>query len=164
MMNRPLASSPIVSSTAVSSILRIACCAVAVPASTGFLLSGLSSPAQATIQTYDIVVDVTAGSLEGNQFTGTICYDDEFLMGIGTEEVSPYLGLSTTMNFLGKDYDQTADTDYPEYPKLILQDGEIQSLEFWVESEKRGSWWNTPGWDIQLTKRKRFEQTLKECK
>lgn len=146
-----------------SSLLRFACCAVAVPASTGLILSSIPGTAQAAIQTYDIVVDVTAGSLEGNQFTGTICYDDEFLMGIGTEEVSPYLGLSTTMNFLGKDYDQTDDTDYPDYPKLILEDGEIQSLEFWVESDQRGSWWNTPGWDIQLTERKRFESTLKSC-
>lgn len=153
-MNRPLA----------SSILRFACCAVALPASTGMLLSSRTLPAQAATQIYDIVVNVTAGSLEGNQFTGTICYDDEFLMGIGTEEVNPYLGLSTTMNFLGRDYDQTADTDYPEYPKLILEDGEIQRLEFWVESDQRGSWWDTPGWDIQLTERERFEPTFKDCK
>jgi len=138
--------------------------AIALSAAPAILLSSLAiTPAQAAIRTHDIVVDVTAGSLEGNQFTGTICYDDEFLMGIGTEEISPYLGLSVTMNFLGKDYDQTADTDYPEYPKLILEDGEIQRLEFWVESDERGSWWNTPGWDIQLTERKRFESTLKSC-
>jgi hypothetical protein len=109
-------------------------------------------PAQAAIQTYDITIDVTAGSLEGNRFTGRICYDDEFLTGMGIETVTPYLGLSTRINFLGQTYDQTDDTDYPEFPQLILQEGEIQRLEFWVESDQRGSWWETPGWTIELTR------------
>lgn len=135
-----------------SSILRFAYCAVAVPASTGIILSNRLLPAQAAIQAYDITIDVTAGSLAGNQFTGSICYDDEFLTGIGSETVTPYLGLGTRMTFLGQTYNETADTDYPEFPQLILQDGEVDRLEFWVESDQRGSWWDTPGWAIELTR------------
>ena len=139
--------------------------AVALPTAAGLALSPLATaPTQAAPHIYDITIDVTAGSLNGNTFTGAICYDDEFLMGMGTEEVTPYLGLLTTMNFLGKDYDQTADADYPEFPKLILQDGEIDRLEFWVESDTRGSWWDTPGWDIQLSERQGITELPTSCK
>lgn len=152
----------------VSNIFQSIFCAIAKQASYGIALPAaglfLANTAQAAPHIYDITIDVTAGSLNGNTFTGAICYDDEFIMGIGTEEVTPYLGLLTTMNFLGKEYDQTADADYPDYPKLILEDGEIERLEFWVESDTRGSWWDTPGWDIQLSQRQGITEIPTSCK
>ncbi len=123
-------------------------------ATSSTLLSPLlgTTIAQALPVTYDITITVTDGSLKGNTFTGSFTYDDEKLTYSGQESLSPKDGISATMNFLGKDYNATDDADYPDYPQLIFQDGAFERLEFWVESDTRGSWWDTPGWNIELSR------------
>ncbi len=108
---------------------------------------------QALPVTYDFTVVVTQGSLAGNTFNGSFTYDDEALKGVGKEEIGVDDGLTVKMNFFGKDYDHTADIDYPQFPKLIFEAGEIQTLDFWVEPGSRGIWWGLPGWEIQLSPR-----------
>jgi len=54
------------------------------------------------------------------------------------------------MTFFGQDYTDKADTGYPEYPKLILEDGLIQYLDFWIEPGERVFWWGQPGWKVEL--------------
>ena len=109
--------------------------------------------------TYDFTVVVNQGSLSGKSFDGSFTYDDELLTGQGTEELDVKKGLSVNMNFLGKMYREIDDTSYPEYPKLIIQDGEIQTLDFWVEPIKRIIWWGLPGWNVEFSRRDDISQS-----
>ncbi len=110
-------------------------------------------PVQAEPVTYDFTVVVTQGSLVGNTFNGSFTYDDAILNGMGTEAIQVSDGLKVNMNFFGQDYSETADINYPEFPQLIFEDGEIQQLDFWVEPGKRAVWWGLPGWEIELSPR-----------
>ena len=112
-----------------------------------------SSPAQALPVTYDFTVVVTQGSLAGNTFNGSFSYDDAQLSGVGAEEIGIADGLTVTMTFFEQDYAETADIDYPAFPKLIFEAGEIQRLDFWIEPGERGIWWGLPGWEIELSPR-----------
>ena len=109
--------------------------------------------------TYDFTVVVNTGSLSGQSFDGSFTYDDELLTGQGTEEIDVKKGLSVNMNFLGKVYNETDDTGYPEYPKLMIQDGEIQTLDFWVEPIERIVWWGLPGWNVEFSRRDEISQS-----
>lgn len=131
---------------------KTAIASLAIATGSTLLSTVLATAAQALPVTYDITITVTDGSLKGNTFTGSFTYDDEKLTYDGQESLSPDDGIAVTMNFLGKDYDATADADYPEFPQIIFQDGAFERLEFWVESEQRGSWWDTPGWNIELSR------------
>ena len=111
------------------------------------------SPVEAKPVTYDFTVVVNQGSLSGKSFDGSFTYDDELISGAGAEEIDVKKGLSVTMNFLGKKYSEADDTSYPEYPRLTLQDGEIQTLDFWVEPIKRIVWWGLPGWNVEFSRR-----------
>ena len=110
-------------------------------------------PIQAMPVTYDFTVVVTEGSLAGNTFKGSFSYDDEVLSGVGTEEIGIADGLTVNMTFFGQDYTETADRNYPAFPKLIFEDGKIQRLDFWIESGERQVWWGLPGWKIELSPR-----------
>ena len=115
---------------------------------------GLKMPAaEATPVTYDFTVVVTQGTLAGNTFSGSFTYDDADLKGVGKETIEVEDGLKVNMNFLGEDYTETADIDYPKFPQLIFEAGEIQRLDYWIEPGKRGIWWGLPGWEIELSPR-----------
>ena len=109
-------------------------------------------PLQAIPVTYDFTVEVTQGTLAGNTFSGSLTYDDEAIMGIGTEEIGVENSLTVTMEFLGQTYSEISDSQYPEFPKLRFEDGEIQQLDFWIEPGERLIWWNLPGWEIDLSR------------
>lgn len=125
--------------------------AIATVAATLVAIDGL--PVQALPVTYDFTVVVTQGSLAGNTFNGSFSYDDSTLSGVGVEEIGVVDGLTITMTFFGQDYLETADIDYPAFPKLIFDEGEIQRLDFWIEPGERGVWWGLPGWEIELSPR-----------
>ncbi|MGB3401468.1 MAG: hypothetical protein WBA77_02120 [Microcoleaceae cyanobacterium] len=108
---------------------------------------------QAAPVTYDFTVVVTEGSLSGNTFSGSFSYDDAMIEGVGTETVGVEEGLKVNMNFLGEDYTETADIDYPKFPRVIFEAGEIQRLDYWIEPGERGIWWGLPGWEIELSPR-----------
>lgn len=108
---------------------------------------------QAAPVTYDFTVVVTQGSLAGNTFSGSFTYDDEMVEGVGTETLGVEDGLTVEMDFLGENYTETADTDYPEFPQLVFEAGEIQRLDFWIEPGQRAVWWGLPGWEIELSPR-----------
>lgn len=113
----------------------------------------LALPAQAgkVTYTYEFTVKVTQGSLAGNTFEGTFSYDSTTLTHTGAETIGVEDELDITMQFLGQIYEETADTDYPNFPQLILQDGEVQQLDFWMEAGPRVNWWALPGWKVQLS-------------
>ncbi|MBE9116704.1 hypothetical protein IQ249_12415 [Lusitaniella coriacea LEGE 07157] len=108
-------------------------------------------PLQARSIACDFTVTVTQGSLAGNTFNGSFHYDDSALKGTGTEEIGVADGLTVIMNFLGRDYSETADTHYPKFPKLVFEDGIFQHLDFWLESGERRIWWELPGWEVDLS-------------
>lgn len=122
---------------------------------------GAIAPAWAESVTYQFWVNVTAGPLAGNTFNGTFTYDANSIVGQGTEIVGVDNGLSVNMDFLGETYTETADTSYPAFPQLVLQDGEVQQLDFWIEPGPRVNWWNLPGWQVDL-KPMASEDTLAE--
>ena len=97
-------------------------------------------------------VDISAGSLEGQEFYGEFSFDKDDLTGQGQETVTVDDGLQVSMYYLGRTYEATSDRNYPDYPRVILQDGKVELLDFWVDPRDRDIWWTgIPGWDVQLT-------------
>lgn len=110
-------------------------------------------PVHAAPVTYDFTVNVTKGALAGKSFNGTFSYDDATLKKIGIEELGVAQGLTACMNFFGRNYRETDDSNYPTLPKLIFENGKIKQLDFWIEPNKRINWWKLPGWEVKLSKR-----------
>lgn len=121
------------------------------------------TPAQAAPVTYDFTVKVTQGSLAGKSFQGTLRYDDAKLQGQGIETIDAAQGLQVCMNFLGRNYRETQDSNQPEFPKLVFQNGKIQTLDFWIEPGKRLNWWTLPGWETTLTRKESVPGTVLPC-
>lgn len=86
--------------------------------------------AQAAIISYDFTVDVTSGSLNGSQPSGSFSYDDSTLTGSGLETLGVDKGLSVSFNFLGKTYKEIDDIEFPEYPLVQFQDRKLLGLNF----------------------------------
>ncbi|WPF89432.1 hypothetical protein WEU38_03920 [Cyanobacterium aponinum AL20118] len=102
---------------------------------------------------YDFTVNVTEGSLKDNTYDGFIIYDDETVTGAEEEMITVEDGLKVCMNFFNENYDETKDSDYPQYPQLILKNGKPESLDFWLEPNPRRQWWNKNGWLVTVTQR-----------
>jgi hypothetical protein len=110
-------------------------------------------PAHAAPVSYDFTVNVSKGSLSGKSFNGTFSYDDVTLKRTGIETLAVSQGLTACMNFLGRNYRETDDSNYPTLPKLIFENGKITQLDFWIEPNKRINWWKLPGWEVKLSRR-----------
>ena len=109
------------------------------------------SEAIAESVTYNFTIDVTAGPLADNTYEGSFTYDPASIAGEGTEEIGVDDGLTASINFYGEDFSEADDSDYPDYPKLVFEDGEVVLLDFWVEEGDRIVWWNAPGWEVTLS-------------
>ncbi|NEO87214.1 MAG: hypothetical protein F6J87_23585 [Spirulina sp. SIO3F2] len=117
------------------------------------LLPLLTAPAFARDIGYRFTVTVTGGSLAGNTFEGVLVYDDATLTGAGTETLTVDAengDLRVIMELLGQFYTEAEDVDAPNFPQLVFEDGEIQQLDFWLESGPRVNWWALPGWEVEL--------------
>ncbi|MGD1850212.1 MAG: hypothetical protein ACFCBU_06265, partial [Cyanophyceae cyanobacterium] len=86
-------------------------------------------------------IEISAGSLEGNRFSGSFSFDHDQLTGEGEEIVTVENGLEISMAYLGRTYRQEDDRNYPDYPRVILQDGKVELVDFWVDPRDRGIWW-----------------------
>jgi hypothetical protein len=53
------------------------------------------------------------------------------------------------MNYFGQNYTEDNDTSYPTLPKLIVENGVIQQLDFWVQPNQRINWRNLPGLKLE---------------
>ena len=104
--------------------------------------------------TYDFSVEVTQGPLAGNKFNGSFSFDKALAKGVGQEEMGVSDGLKVKMKFFEQEYTEKSDQGYPEFPKLILEDGQVKRLDYWVEEGERIVWWGLPGWEIDLSQRK----------
>jgi hypothetical protein len=110
-------------------------------------------PSRAEPVTYDYFVTVTQGPFAGNAFSGSFSFDDSVLTGVGQETIGVKDGLTVSSSFFDFDYRETDDTRYPDYPKLIFENGVITRLDFWVEDGERVVWWDLPGWNVDLSRR-----------
>ncbi len=120
-------------------------------ASTAFLAT---TRVDSSTTTYDFTVNVNTGSLAGKSFNGSFSYDASTLKKVGKEELTVADGLTVCMNFLGRTYNATDDNNYPNFPKLLFEDGKIKRLDFWIEQGKRVEWWTLPGWQVNYSLRK----------
>ena len=111
-------------------------------------------PTLAKPVTYDFTVTVTQGSLAGNVYTGSLSYNAEQITGVGTEELGVQEGLTVKMNYFDRDFTEVDDKDYPQFPKLTLEAGDVKQLDFWVQSNERSIWWNQQGWEVELSPRR----------
>ncbi|QKQ77700.1 hypothetical protein FBB35_06930 [Nostoc sp. TCL240-02] len=128
--------------------------------STGIITTSL---AQSSTVSYDFTINVTKGSLAGKSFNGSFSYDNSTLKGIGVEELGITQGLKTCFNYLGRNYSESDDRDYPTFPKLVFDNGKIKQLDFWLQPEKRVVWWNLPGWEVKYTQRHASAPTVLNC-
>lgn len=119
----------------------------------------VTAPVQASPVTYDFTVDVTQGALAGQSYSGTFSYDDEVLKGTGSETIGVNQGLTVCMNYFGQNYTEVNDRDYPNFPTIVFENGEIQYLDFWIQPSDRVVWWNLPGWKVNLSRRQAEEAT-----
>ncbi|MBE9002081.1 hypothetical protein IQ274_28735 [Nostoc sp. LEGE 12447] len=122
-----------------------------------------TSQAQNSTVSYDFTINVTKGSLAGKSFNGSFSYDNSTLKGIGIEELGVTQGLKTCFNYLGRNYSESNDRDYPTFPKLVFENGKIKQLDFWVQPEKRVVWWNLPGWEVKYSQRQASAPTVQDC-
>jgi hypothetical protein len=123
----------------------------------------IASKAGAVPVTYDFIVTVTQGRLAGNSFKGSFSYDDAKLKGTGVEELGIAEGLTTCINYLGRTYRETDDTNYPTFPKLRFEDGKIAQLNFWIQPNQRVNWWNSNGWEVKLSEPQMSDSTVPNC-
>lgn len=139
-----------------NSQLRIASCTAFRAVTNAALCTAViaTSQVQASTISYDFKVNVTKGPLAANSFNGTVSYDDSSLKGTGVEQLGVERGLAVCMNYFGRNYSETDDTSYPTKPKLVFENGTIKQLDFWVQLQKRVNWWNSPGWEVKLSKPK----------
>lgn len=122
----------------------------------GIAIACVSLPVEAIAGpvTYDFTVTVTEGKLAGISFGGSFTYDDDAVSERGMTAIAVEDGLTVDMTFFDRPFTAKDDIDYPEFPQLFFEDGEVQKLEFWVEpGEERGSWWDLPGWNVDLERR-----------
>ena len=106
--------------------------------------------AQALSAAYDFTVEVTDGPLAGQQFGGSFCYDNADIQGQGLEVLREADGFNVSMAFY-ETVTAADDSDYPDFPTLTLEDGEVKQLDFWVEEGDRLVWWDLPHWQVSLS-------------
>lgn len=122
-----------------------------------------TSQAHASTISYDFTVKVTKGALAGKSFNGMFSYDDVTLKGTGVEKLGVAQGLTVCMNSFGRNYSETDDSSYPTLPLLVFENGNIKQLDFWIQPQKRVVWWNLPGWEVKLSKRKTASSAVSNC-
>ena len=99
--------------------------------------------------TYDFTINVTAGPLANNTYMGSFSYDPTTVTGEGLEEIGVDDGLKASIVFFEEEFTEADDSNFPDFPVLVFEDGEIVRLDFWVEEGDRLVWWNTPGWEVE---------------
>ncbi|MCA1990686.1 MAG: hypothetical protein LDL41_01375, partial [Coleofasciculus sp. S288] len=88
-------------------------------------------PAQAVTLHWDFQVKVTEGSLTNNTYVGSFHYDDANLSGVGTETLGIADGLKISFNWLGQTVTERYDIQFPTFPTVSFNDGNILTLN-WI--------------------------------
>jgi hypothetical protein len=91
-----------------------------------------AKPTQAALVNYGFTVNATSGDNPG-QYYGSFQYEDSTLTGIGEETLSVSNGLSISFNYLGTQYTEANDFDYPLSPVVSFTNGNLLGLSYLVE-------------------------------
>lgn len=93
-----------------------------------------TKPVQAALVNYDFTVNATSGDNPGEYF-GSFQYEDSTLTGIGDENLGVSNGLSILFNYLGTQYTEVSDFDYPLSPVVSFTNGSLLGLSYLVEDQ-----------------------------
>ena len=93
-----------------------------------------AKPTQAALVNYGFTVDATSGKNPG-QYYGSFQYEDSTLTGIGEETLGISNGLSISFDYLGTQYTETSDFDYPLSPVVSFRNGNLLGLSYLVEDQ-----------------------------
>ncbi|MFN6486557.1 MULTISPECIES: PEP-CTERM sorting domain-containing protein [unclassified Nostoc] len=97
-------------------------------------VAAVAKPTQAALVNYGFTVNATSGDRPG-QYFGSFKYDDLTLTGIGEETLGVNNGLSILFDYLGTQYTETSDFDYPSSPIVSFTDGKVSGLSYLVEDQ-----------------------------
>ncbi|MBD2682515.1 MULTISPECIES: PEP-CTERM sorting domain-containing protein [Nostoc] len=97
-------------------------------------VAAVAKPTQAALVNYGFTVNATSGDNPG-QYFGSFQYDDSTLTGIGEETLGVSNGLSILFNYLGTQYTETSDFDYPISPAVRFTNGNLSGLSYLVEDQ-----------------------------
>ncbi|MEH2070345.1 MAG: PEP-CTERM sorting domain-containing protein [Nostoc sp.] len=98
------------------------------------LVAAVAKPTQAALVNYGFTVNATSGDNPG-QYFGSFQYDDSTLTGIGEENLGVSNGLSILFDYLGTQYTQASDFDYPASPIVSFTNGNLSGLSYLVEDQ-----------------------------
>jgi hypothetical protein len=97
-------------------------------------VAAVAKPTQATLVNYGFSVNATSGNNPG-QYFGSFQYDDSTLTDIGEETLGVSNGLSIAFDYLGTQYTEASDFDYPLSPVVSFRDGNLSGLSYLVEDQ-----------------------------
>ncbi|MEH2043058.1 PEP-CTERM sorting domain-containing protein [Nostoc sp.] len=95
-------------------------------------VAAVVKPTQAALVNYDFTVNATSGDRPG-QYFGSFRYDDSTLSGLGEETLGVNNGLSILFDYLGTQYTEVSDFDYPSSPVVSFTNGNLSGLSYLVE-------------------------------
>lgn len=87
-------------------------------------------PAKAATITDDFRIDVTTGSLVGEQYMGSFSYDDDLLTGTGVETINASDGLAVNFDFLGQTFTEEDDFGFDNFPTVQFDNGNLIGLNY----------------------------------
>lgn len=100
------------------------------PTAVAVALTAALLPAQAALVQFNFSTTVSTGPLLGEVGTGFIRFDDAFA---GADTVSPGLAngsLEIGFSFLGQNFNETHDQDFPNFPLVTLFEGLPVGIDF----------------------------------
>ncbi len=95
-------------------------------------VAAVVKPTQAALVNYDFTVNATFGDRPG-QYFGSFQYDNSTLTAIGDETLGVNNGLSILFDYLGTQYTEASDFDYPSSPVVSFTNGNLSGLSYLVE-------------------------------
>jgi hypothetical protein len=92
--------------------------------------------------TSDFTVTITEGSLIGNQYYGSLSFNDSIITGVGEELITPANGnimVNFTFidrNLIPKTYTQLDDIFAPEFPRIDYENGDFAGLVYYLNFDR----------------------------
>lgn len=97
------------------------------------------APASAAVVNFTItlgdIVPAGQGLTPGQVINASVGYDGSLVALVGEQKLTPSEDSTITIDltFAGFSYDQNDDLDYPDFPVLSFEDGEIHGISYFAE-------------------------------